>query len=74
MWQQIVQILCILLSAKNKSTLKESNGNKYFTLVVTDESKDTLKLCEELWEKNRDLIRSKTNSSDDYNKKCVDYI
>ena len=62
------------MSAKNKSTLKESNGVKYFTLVVTDESKDTLKLCEELWEKNRDLIRSKTNSSDDYNKKCVDYI
>ena len=74
MWHQIVQILCILLSAKNKSTLKESNGTKYFTLVVTDESKDTLKLCEELWEKNRDLIRSKTNSSDDYDKKCVDYI
>ena len=38
-----MQILCILLSAKNKSTLKESNGVKYFTLVVTDESKD--KLC-----------------------------
>lgn len=37
-----MQILCILLSAKNKSTLKESNGVKYFTLVVTDESKDTL--------------------------------
>ena len=74
MWHQIVQILCILLSAKNKSTLKESNGVKYFTLVVTDESKDTLKLCEELWEKNRDLIRSKTNSSDDYDKKCLDYI
>lgn len=31
-------------------------------------------LCEELWEKNRDLIRSKTNSSDDYDKKCLDYI
>ena len=69
-----MQILCILLSAKNKSTLKESNGVKYFTLVVTDESKDTLKLCEELWEKNRDLIRSTTNSSDDYDIKCVDYI
>ena len=69
-----MQILCILLSAKNKSTLKESNGVKYFTLVVTDESKDTLCYVKNYGKKNRDLIRSKTNSSDDYDKKCVDYI
>ena len=36
----------------------KSNGNKYFTLVRTDESKYTLKKYEELWNKIRDLIRS----------------
>ena len=41
------------------------------TLVPTDESKDTLKKNEELWNKIRDLIRSKTNNSDSYNEKCM---
>ena len=39
--------------------IKESNGNKYLTLVSNDESKDTLKTFEELWNKIRgDFIRS----------------
>ena len=37
------------------------NGNKYFTLVPTDESKDTIKKYEEIWSKIRDLIRSVIN-------------
>ena len=38
--------------------VENSNENKYLTLVNTDESKDTLKKYEELWNKIRDLIRS----------------
>ena len=36
---------------------KESNGNKYLTLVPADESKDTLKKYEKLWSKIKELIR-----------------
>ena len=36
-------------------TLK--SGDKYLTLVSTDESKDTLKTYEKLWAKIKDLIR-----------------
>ena len=35
-------------------------------VVPAEENKDTLKKYEELWTKIRDLIRSKTNNSDDY--------
>ena len=35
-------------------------------MVTTDESKDTLKKSKELWKKIRDLIRSKTNNSENY--------
>ena len=38
-------------------------------LVSTDESKDTLKRFEELWSKIRDLIRSVTNNSGNYDEK-----
>ena len=37
--------------------IEEYNENKYLTLVLTDKSK-------ELWTKIRDIIRSKTNNSD----------
>ena len=48
---------------------EEINGNKYLTLVSTNESKEKLKNCEELWTKIRDLISSVTKNSDDYGKK-----
>ena len=51
--------------------IKESNGNKYLTLVPTDESKDILKKYEELWNKTRGLIRSVTYSLDNYNEKYM---
>ena len=38
-------------------------------LVPTDESKDTLKKYKEMWSKVRDLIRSTTNNSEDYDEK-----
>ena len=39
------------------------------TLVPTDESKDTLKEHQELWDQIRDLTRSITNYSDNYYEK-----
>ena len=47
----------------------ENNGNKYLTLVPTNESKEKVKKYEELWIKIRDLIRSVTKKSDDYDEK-----
>ena len=41
------------------------------TLIPTDESKDTLKKYEELWTKIRDITRSKTNNSDNYDDKYM---
>ena len=40
-------------------------------LVPTDESKDILQKYDELWTKVKDLIRSITNNSDDYDKKYM---
>ena len=49
----------------------EINGNKYLTLVPTNESKEKFKRYEELWSKIRDLIRLMTKHSDDYDEKCI---
>ena len=49
----------------------EINGNKYLALVPTNESKEKIKKYEKLWSKTRDLIRSKTKSSDDYYEKYM---
>ena len=43
------------------------------TLALTDKSKDTLKY-QELWSKIRDLTRSKSNKSDNYNKKYMEIM
>ena len=45
---------------------KEINGNKYLTLIPTNESKEKSKKYEEPQIKIRDLIRSVTKNSDDY--------
>ena len=47
--------------------IEKSNGNKYLTLVLTNESKDT-KNYEELWNKIVDLIRSITKNSGNHDK------
>ena len=44
---------------------------KYLALVPTDESRDIQKTYEESWTKVRDLITSKTNNSDNYDKKYM---
>ena len=51
--------------------LEENNGNNNLKLISIDEGKDTLKNYEEMWSKTRDLIRSTTNNSDDYDKKYM---
>ena len=48
---------------------KEINGNKYLTLVSSNETKEQRKKYEELWSKVRDLIRSVAKNSDDYDEK-----
>ena len=58
-----------LLIDKINGYIGESNGNKYLTLVPTDESKDILKKYEELWTKIGDQIRKITNNSDSYGEK-----
>ena len=50
---------------------KEINGNKYLTLVPTNESEEKIKKYEKLWIKIRDLIRSVTKKSDDYDEKYM---
>ena len=49
----------------------ETNENKYLTLVPTNESKEKVKKYEELWSKIKDLIRSITKKSDDYDEKYM---
>ena len=51
--------------SKMNGYIEESHGNICLTLIPTDESKD-IKEYEELWNKVRYLIRSKTNNSDNY--------
>ena len=51
--------------------IKESIRNIYLTLVLTDESKDTLKTYEKLWNRIIDLIRSKTDNSNNYDEKYM---
>ena len=50
---------------------EEINGNKYLTLVPTNESEEYVKNYEELCIKIRDLIRSVTKKSDDYDEKYM---
>ena len=47
----------------------EINGNKYFTLFSTNESKKIMKKCEKLWSNIRDLARLIANNPDDYHQK-----
>ena len=60
-----------LIISKINEYIAESIGNEYLTLVPANESKDTLKEFEELWNKIRELIRLITNNSDNYDKKCM---
>ena len=50
---------------------EEINGNKYLTIVPTNENKEIIKKYEELWSKIRELIRPITKNSDDYDEKYM---
>ena len=50
---------------------EEINGNKYLTLVLTNENKEKIKKYVALWSKIRDLIRLITKTSDDYDKRYM---
>ena len=50
---------------------EEINGNKYLTLVPTNESKEKIKKYEELWIKVIYLVMSVTKKSDDYDVKSI---
>ena len=60
-----------LIINKINGYIEESSGNKYLMLVPAYESKGTLKKYEELLTKIRDLIRSKTDNSDNYDVKYM---
>ena len=47
------------------------NGNRYLMQVPTNGSKEEIKKFEEIWIKIRNLIRSITENSHDYDKKCM---
>ena len=49
---------------------KGINGNKYLTLVLTNESKEKIKNYE-VWSKIRDSIWSITKNLDDYDEKYM---
>ena len=50
---------------------EEINGNKYLTLVPTNESKEKIKNYEKLWIKVIHLVMSVTKKSDDYDVKSI---
>ena len=60
----------LILGKVNRYFVK-INGNKYLTLIPTNESKEKIKKYEELWIKIRDLIRSITKNLDDYDEKYL---
>ena len=60
-----------LIFNKVNGYFEEINGNKYLTLVPTNESKEKIKKYEELWSKIRVLIKSITKNSDNYDEKYM---
>ena len=60
-----------LIINKVNGFFKKINGNKYLTLVPTNETKENIKKYEELWSKIRDLIRSITKKSDGFDEKYM---
>ena len=63
--------LLYLIFNKVNGYFKEINENKYLTLVASNESKEKIKIYEELWSNIRGLIRSITRNSDDYDEKYM---
>ena len=58
-----------LIFDKVNGYYKEINGNKYLTLVPTNESKEKMKKYGKKWNKIRDLVKSVTKKANDYDEK-----
>ena len=58
-----------LIFDKVNGYYKEINGNKYLTLVPTNESKEKMKKYGKTWNKIRDLVKSVTKKANDYDEK-----
>ena len=64
--------LSYLIFNKVNEYIEEIIGNKYLTIVPTNESKEKMKKYEELWIKIRYLFRSSiTKNSDNYDEKFM---
>ena len=63
--------LLYLIFSKVNGNFEEIKKNKYFTLVPTNKSKEIIIKYEKLWSKIRDLIRSITKNSDNYDEKYM---
>ena len=66
----IVNTLYHIFSKVN-GYFEEINKSKNLMLVPTNKNKEIIKKYEELWSKIRDLIRSITKNSDDYDEKYM---
>ena len=70
-----VKIYCVnplyLIFSDVNGYFEEISGNKYLTLVPSNERKEKIKKYKELWTKIRDLIRSITENLDDYDEKYM---
>ena len=62
-----------LIINKINVCIKENKGNKYLTLVLTTEIKNTFKKSKELWNKTTDLVRLITNNSNNYDEKNIKF-
>ena len=62
-----VNSLYLIIGTINRR-IEENNKNKCLTLVPTDKSEGKLRKYEKIATKIRDLIRSVSNKSDDYDK------
>ena len=65
-----INLLYLILRYVNRY-FDEINGNKYLTLVATNESKEKTKKFEDQWFKITDLIRSITKIYDAYDEKYM---
>ena len=68
-----VNPLYIIINETN-GYIDESNRNKYLTLFSTDRDKDILNTYTDTWDKIKDLIRSITNGSGDYDEKYHKFL
>ena len=66
-----INSLYLIFNRMNRYFEENNINNKYLTLVPTNENKEKIKIYEELLIKNRDLIRSITKISDDYDEKYM---